>query len=569
MSIYTHVQYVRILYTIKQKYTLRLQAPTYFPFSNKTRFVLISFDIFRHTMANKFEVDFRGNWLKCQGVGIEASTGRVIPRADKVKKCHKFSIKLEGTSTFTPTSVQLVAGKVMKIPWLYGPATRLDSKTIIYPCTRYRCSVPCPCLLCRGKYVSCSVPYTQPCSCADCTSHFQDHAYFHAVYHFGCKSCFQLIQKFPCLSFNVFHNIEELKWPEENGSVVDKFPLNPTYHMSDKKKNSDFLFSGGWKRATDNWKNGVDDGGFWCKYCNTLLWSYEELKCHIKIRHINAASKIFRHHYQNITRETPGEFKCDQCSASFLSSTSLRRHIGTVHYEEAYDCVKCDMVFTRLDNLTRHQKFDVGCLEDKDNYFSCDICDYEYHYNDGGNDPLFGRKDSLLRHIRRVHNVSGDLVGAGDQEPFMCEFCNQEFSTRYNLTRHKKKSHVVSSKDEIVGCELCDSKFLRKEDLAQHVSIHSDCKFTCKDCGKQFSRIDNLTRHKAAHQSDSKFECKRCNSNFTAMTNLQRHQQGFYNSDGFAKNKCSYCEKEVCTSKLLRKHMTQCQLLLDMGGQFW
>merc|ERR1712096_592625 len=27
------------------------------------------------------------------------------------------------------------------------------------------------------------------------------------------------------------------------------------------------------------------------------------------------------------------------------------------------------------------------------------------------------------------------------------------------------------------------------------------------------------------------------------------------NSDGFAKNKCNYCEEEFCTSKLLRKHI--------------
>ena len=47
----------------------------------------------------------------------------------------------------------------------------------------------------------------------------------------------------------------------------------------------------------------------------------------------------------------------------------------------------------------------------------------------------------------------------------------------------------------------------------------------------------------------------RCDSNFTAMTNLLRHQQGFYNSDGFAKIKCNYCDKELCTSKLLRKHI--------------
>ena len=169
-------------------------------------------------MTHMFEVDFGGNWLKGRGVFIEASTGHAIPRADRQKKCHEFSIKLEG-STPKPTSVQLVAGKSIRIQWLYGPATRLDSKTVIYPCTRYRCSVPCPCLLCSGKYAMCSVSYTLPCNCADCTGHFRDHKTFHGSYHFGCKSCVQLIQKFPCLNFYIYHNTEQLNWPAENESV--------------------------------------------------------------------------------------------------------------------------------------------------------------------------------------------------------------------------------------------------------------------------------------------------------------------------------------------------------------
>ena len=486
-------------------------------------------------MAHNFDVDFSRNWLKC-----------AIPHADKQKKCHNFSIKLEETST--PTSVHLVPGKVIKIPWLYGPAVRLDRKSVIYPCTRYRCSVPCPCLLCRGKYARCSVPNTQPCDCADCTGHFLTHQSFHGIFHFGCKSCSQLIDIFPCLNFNIFHNIEKIEWPGVKGCVVDEFPLHHTFqHVQDKQRNSDFLFNGGWKRALYNWKNDIDDGRFWCKYCNTLFWSFKELTDHIKLRH--AASKLFRHYYQNSTGETPAGFKCDECSTSYSSSTYLRRHMETVHYQETYDCERCDVAFTRIDSLKRHQKFDANCAEEKD-YFSCAICDYEYDYNGGDDDPLFGRKDSLLRHMRRAHKDSGDQVH------FECEFCKQEFSTRYNLTRHKR-NHIDPSKGEILACEFCDLEFLKKKDLAKHVRVHSDSKFTCKDCGKQFSRIDNLTKHKkAVHQSDSsKLVCKKCDSNFTAKTNLQRHEQGFYNSDGLARNKCNYCEEEFCTSKLLRNHI--------------
>ena len=171
-------------------------------------------------MTHKFTLDFGGNWLKCEGVDIsEASFQK--------KRCHEFALKDEGVLFLTPGLVHLVTGKSMKIPWLFGPATRRDNRTVIYPCSRYRCSLPCPCLLCRrGKTPRCRVTSTQPCDCTDCTDHFLDHNRFHGIYHFGCKYCFQLIQNFPNLKFNLFRNIQKLEHP--GGLVLDKFPLQPT-----------------------------------------------------------------------------------------------------------------------------------------------------------------------------------------------------------------------------------------------------------------------------------------------------------------------------------------------------
>ena len=57
--------------------------------------------------------------------------------------------------------------------------------------------------------------------------------------------------------------------------------------------------------------------------------------------------------------------------------------------------------------------------------------------------------------------------------------------------------------------------------LSKHLVGHSESKFTCKECGKQFSRLDSLRRHNSVHQKkSSKFECKLCHTNFTAKTNL-------------------------------------------------
>ena len=501
-------------------------------------------------MSHKFELDYGGSWLKCEGVNNEASIGR--------KKCHQFTLKDEGAMFpfLTPTSVKLVPGNSVRCPWLFGPATRLDTRSVIYPCTRYRCSLPCPCLLCRrGRTPRCCVAstHTQPCNCADCTAQFLDHNSFHGVYHFGCKYCSQLIENFPNLNFNLFRNIEKFMHP--GGIVIDKFPLQPTYvpKTQGKKWNTEFLFSGSWKRVTDNWEKKGDDDNFWCKHCNTLFWSFEMLRDHVKLCHIGEAEKIFRHHYivvhcRNTTRETPKEFNCDQCSASYSSSKYLKRHEETIHHQESYECSLCGKVFTRMDNLSRHQQFNINCVEDKDNFIDCEICDDQYL--EGDDVSLFSRKDSMLRHVRTVHEHSED---------YNCDCCKQEFSNKFNLERHKRTSHTVTEKEEELcqfGCKFCELKFSRKESLTRHLSVHSETKFTCKQCGKQFSRQDSLRRHYSVHQKENnKFECKLCHTNFTVMTNLQRHKEGFYNSEGLAKNKCDVCDQEYCTSKILRKHV--------------
>ena len=104
------------------------------------------------------------------------------------------------------------------------------------------------------------------------------------------------------------------------------------------------------------------------------------LRNHVKLCHMGKAAKIFRHHYivvhrRNNTRETPQEFNCDQCSASYSSRKDLKRHEEKDHCLERYECSLCGKVLTRKDNLLRHQKFDANCLEDKDNYYDCEICD--------------------------------------------------------------------------------------------------------------------------------------------------------------------------------------------------
>ena len=151
-------------------------------------------------MPIEYQADFRQSLIKGRDYKID-------PRISKLK-CHQFS--LENSTNLFPTSVQLLPGKSIQEPWLYGPAMNLLTRSIIYPCTDFRCSLPCPCLLCAKIHSKCRVPSSKPCSCPDCAQHFENHCEFHGTFHFGCKYCFQLVQKIP--QFDFFFLDTEAQW---------------------------------------------------------------------------------------------------------------------------------------------------------------------------------------------------------------------------------------------------------------------------------------------------------------------------------------------------------------------
>ena len=234
-------------------------------------------------MPIHYQADFRLSLIKGQAY-------RIDPHESKLK-CHQFS--LEDPTNLFPTSVKLLPGKSIAEPWLYGPAMNLLTRSIIYPCTDFRCSLPCPCLLCAKIHSKCRVPSSKPCSCPDCAQHFENHREFHGTFHFGCKFCFQLVQKFPHFNF-FFLDTEDKGMP-------------PRFVHPDYKIGIEFLRN--WKMAQKGIALGL--GECWCRVCNLLCWSISSLRSHIESCH--SSSKIFRHSNKSTGIATPtGEYNCHQ-----------------------------------------------------------------------------------------------------------------------------------------------------------------------------------------------------------------------------------------------------------------
>ena len=140
-------------------------------------------------MADSFNIHFEDNVLVGQGYKFDKEAN---------DNCFDFVVK-ENPNDSLLAKVQMEPVSYVKIEWLYGPATCLSSRRIIYPCTRFRCSLPCPCLICRKRHPTCRVPASHGCDCQNCRMQYLDHSSFHAAYHYGCKFCHQIVKILPNL----------------------------------------------------------------------------------------------------------------------------------------------------------------------------------------------------------------------------------------------------------------------------------------------------------------------------------------------------------------------------------
>ena len=97
---------------------------------------------------------------------------------------------------------------------------------------------------------------------------------------------------------------------------------------------------------------------------------------------------------------------------------------------------------------------------------------------------IFSSKQVLQYHIS--HKVCMKI-----KKDFYCSFCNKYYKTKYTLLKHLNMKHP-KNKNELIKKK---SEILR-----------------CNDCGKTFSRIDNLKRHREKY-------CKK-ESNKTVINNI-------------------------------------------------
>ena len=179
--------------------------------------------------------------------------------------------------------------------------------------------------------------------------------------------------------------------------------------------------------------------------------------------------------------------------------------------------------------------------------FSCGECEKEFR------NEVF-----LHSHINAYH----------DKRSFTCEQC-QEIVVGNKFFLNHKRNHQGRS----------DKKVIQRKSTSRSTRLSS--KSTkgapiCDKCGKSFSKMSNLVRHKVVHEKErAKFVCNMCDQEFTRKDNLEEHVNSahvsrprpnaiiteavFKKEETLGKERetfaCEKCNKYFPTNFNLRRHL--------------
>jgi len=160
--------------------------------------------------------------------------------------------------------------------------------------------------------------------------------------------------------------------------------------------------------------------------------------------------------------------------------------------------------------------------------FRCNYCPKE-----------FGHLSSLESHVERLHT---------NEAKHNCEVCGKAYSSKSNLTAHKK----IHSGERPFECAVCQKRFRQKAHLQKHETTHSSATpYQCPHCDKAFGHPSNLNTHIATHSDVRPYECSDCGKSYKDSASFKRHRMVHTGERPYP---CTLCSETFIDSKSLRRH---------------
>ena len=117
----------------------------------------------------------------------------------------------------------------------------------------------------------------------------------------------------------------------------------------------------------------------------------------------------------------------------------------------------------------------------------------------------------------------------------------------------KKISNLIDKRNSIskIGC-TCEKNSLKRKDLILHTKSHTETRFTCEECVKNFTTRRFYQLHiKKEHTDKGKFICEICGKRFEKKVNFYKHKKAHTKNSNY---QCGKCEKRFVNVSTLTDH---------------
>lgn len=187
---------------------------------------------------------------------------------------------------------------------------------------------------------------------------------------------------------------------------------------------------------------------------------------------------------------------------------STRNEENQAKFQKLYPCPKCGKKYAKKPYSVKH------CQAKP--LWKCSLCGIEI--KQAGN---------VKRHQKSCSKRVNQELPVKVVKTFMCDECDEEFGTIFNLLRHRRKMHHVILFNKFV-CQVSQCPFTTAKEIQLKIHFkkaHSHKDINCSQCDYVCSSISGLRKHMInVHGVD----CKFCAKLFSSDKKLEAHVNIFH-----------------------------------------
>ena len=305
-----------------------------------------------------------------------------------------------------------------------------------------------------------------------------------------------------------------------------------------------------------------------CPVCSSCFPSYSSLDRHRR-QAGHAVGMLF--------------YVCDLCEDRFRTAFRLLVHRLRHHLEvPPFRCCRCDRKFHTQRRTNSHVLRHAGVPK-----FRCIYCD-EVYYSPNllrvhmlrhvVRNPL-----ELTNHRDRLRAEDGNIHWKSSMPPDKHPWLHAEdenihrkssmlpeelpqLCPKNDNVRRKSPSPPCAENGKVRRksppppekpaplhiCRSCGLQCRSPEALRVHSDDQHALRYYCDQCGKHFSSVGNLRRHRLIHSGTRKFCCEVCGRRFTQSNSLAEHQRLH---TGVRPYQCATCGRGFAQKSNLKSHM--------------